>query len=176
MDEIDYVAGSAFFLNKSGNPASLDSALDRVHSLIEEWGYERKSPEFIYYLDRIAEDMIISVGDSAGPDPMWRLPYTLEYSLSTSRDIPDEDYQFYMFYILCKLHYNLDDYKGMRKAIERYGSDFRDQPYYGKIESLSLIRSDNKQDMSEALDNVVEYSEKYPKYPELRKISAEIIA
>lgn len=108
MDEIGYINKSVFFINKSGNPHELKSVLDRLYYLISENHMKKESPAFVYYLDRVAEDMIISE-HSTGPSPMMILPYKLVGGPENSTDIPDEDYRFYIFYILCRLHQELDD-------------------------------------------------------------------
>lgn len=175
MDEIRYISEWVFFANESGNPVSLDSQLDRIYSLTTEYDYRDESPEFIYYLDRIAEDMMISVGDTVGPNPMEILPYKLEYNLGESTDIPEDQYQFYIFYILCRLHQNLDDYEGSRKLAKRYKPTFQEFPYYGKIISLSYVNSDDPDILSNALDNAFDYSRDNPQYPDLHEVVAEVI-
>lgn len=176
MDEIRYIEGSPFFLNQGGNPNALDPVLNCLYTLVTVRGYPKESPEFVYYLDRISEEMVVSWGSSIGPNPMAILPYKLVGSPENNTEFPDEDYRFYIFYILCQLHHELDDYEGMRKLIERYESDFREQPYYGKLKALSLIDSNESKTLSIAITEAFDSSQNFPKYPELHKILAETIA
>lgn len=176
MDEIDYIEQTAFFLNGSGNPIEIDHVINSLYSLVSDYDYSRESPEFVYYLDRIAEDMVISETYSMGPDPMEILPYKLVGDPQNGTDVPDDDYRFYIFYILAKLHFELDDYEGMRKLIERYENEFGEQPYFGKLEALSLMNSYDPETLSRALDVAYENSQNNPQYFELHRVLAEVIA
>ncbi|WP_336337262.1 hypothetical protein [Haloarcula brevis] len=176
MDKIGYIESSVFFINGSGNPMDVDTVIDRLNRLVSEYGYSITSPIFVYYLDRVSEEMVLSYSSSIGPNPMKMLPYKLEGDAANPTDLPDDDYRFYIFYLLSKLHFELDDYEGMRKLAERYESIFGDQPYFGKIMALSLLNSRESDLLTNSLDTIFEYSKNNPEYPELHKVLAQVIA
>lgn len=175
MNEITYISESAFFVNQNGNPVEIDYMLKNLHNLISKFGYSTDSSEFVYYLDRAAEDMVVAQEAGMGPNPMYHLPYTLNVDLNNITDFDDDTYSFFIFYILTRLHQELDDYEGAGQLLERYNSDFRDQPYYGKIKSVSLFNSNDPDDKSVAVDVAFSYSQNHPSYPELHKVLSEAI-
>ncbi|WP_222913518.1 hypothetical protein [Natrinema sp. SYSU A 869] len=175
MDEIGYIDTAPYFANGNGNPINIDHILNRIYKLLSDYGYAKESTEFIYYLDRIAEDMTISEESRIGPTPTYSLPHKLAVDLNNNTDFLDDDYRFYIFYILCRLHQELDDYEGMRKLVNRYEQEFQGHPYYGKLKSFSLVNSTNPETLSKALDEAFDNSRDNPDYPDLHKILAEVI-
>lgn len=175
MDEIEYITQSPFFVNRGGNPIELDPVLNRLYSLVDRDILSEESPEFIYYLDRIAEEMVFSVTNSPGPNPMRILPYKLIGDPQNNTDFSDEEYRFYIFYILCRLHYELDDFEGVRKLLDRYEGEFQSRPYYGKMKALSLMESADSQSLSKAITEAFNYSQEFPDYPDLHRIYAKAI-
>ncbi|NLV08178.1 hypothetical protein GOC83_18810 [Haloarcula rubripromontorii] len=175
MEEIEYVAGSPFFVNGSGNPYDMDSPLNRLQRLIERGYFSEESPEFIYYLDRMAEEMVTSYSSKYGPDPMRTLPVKLFFDLDNGSDMEDEKYEFYVFYLLCRVHEELGDYQGMRKLVKRLEAEFDHHPYFGKIKSRALSHSKLADERQESIEAAFLCSSRFSEYPDLKRNLAETI-
>ncbi|MCD2204544.1 hypothetical protein [Halobacterium sp. KA-6] len=175
MDEIPYVNGAPFFANGGGNPYTMDSPLQRLQNLIEQDVIAEGSPAFIYYLDRMSEEMVDSFNADLGPDPMVSLPMKLFYELNNGTDFPDEKYEFYVFYLLCKLHEEIDDYQGMRDLIERLEPRFDDEQYFGKVKARAFSNSADPDDLRNSIEVAFQYSSDYPEYLDLKKTLSEMI-